>query len=114
MATKIVIQQPKPLVLAPGSDQWSTSICECDNLNDCECIFFMKITMDSRIFGYLIGKFLLLFLCMVTDFPHLVRQVALRSGAAHVSPASQPEIMENVSACLYWTVSASSHPSLWQ
>uniref|UniRef100_A0A672LL51 Plac8 onzin related protein 3 n=1 Tax=Sinocyclocheilus grahami TaxID=75366 RepID=A0A672LL51_SINGR len=29
MATKIVIQQPKPLVLAPGSDQWSTGICEC-------------------------------------------------------------------------------------
>ncbi|XP_067257160.1 cornifelin homolog B-like [Chanodichthys erythropterus] len=39
MATKIVIQQPKPLILAPGSDHWSTSICECDNLNDC-CFAF--------------------------------------------------------------------------
>uniref|UniRef100_A0A8C1HV39 Plac8 onzin related protein 3 n=3 Tax=Cyprinus carpio TaxID=7962 RepID=A0A8C1HV39_CYPCA len=39
MATKIVIQQPKPLVLAPGSDQWSTGMCECDNLNDC-CFAF--------------------------------------------------------------------------
>ncbi|KAK2913582.1 hypothetical protein Q8A67_001981 [Cirrhinus molitorella] len=39
MATKIVIQQPKPLVLAPGSDQWSSGVCECDNLNDC-CFAF--------------------------------------------------------------------------
>ncbi|KAK1797215.1 hypothetical protein P4O66_008596, partial [Electrophorus voltai] len=35
MATKMVIQQPKLLVVAPGSDQWSTSICECDTVNDC-------------------------------------------------------------------------------
>ncbi len=43
MATKMVIQQPKPLVLAPGSDQWSTGICECDNLNDCKCFLCLHI-----------------------------------------------------------------------
>ncbi|MCI4377253.1 hypothetical protein PGIGA_G00201500 [Pangasianodon gigas] len=35
MATKMVIQQPKPLVAAATSDQWSTSICECDSVNEC-------------------------------------------------------------------------------
>ncbi|XP_067308125.1 plac8 onzin related protein 3 isoform X2 [Pseudorasbora parva] len=39
MATKMVIQQPRPLVLAPGSNQWSTGICECDHLQDC-CFAF--------------------------------------------------------------------------
>ncbi|XP_058251437.1 cornifelin homolog B-like [Hemibagrus wyckioides] len=35
MATKMVIQQPRPIAVAPGSDQWTTSICECDNVNEC-------------------------------------------------------------------------------
>lgn len=42
MATKLVIQQPKPLMVAAASDQWSTSICECDNVNECNmcvCVY---------------------------------------------------------------------------
>ncbi|XP_065104612.1 cornifelin homolog B-like [Paramisgurnus dabryanus] len=35
MASKMIIQQPKPLVVSAASDQWSTSICECDNVNEC-------------------------------------------------------------------------------
>ncbi|KAL7875807.1 hypothetical protein AOLI_G00107700 [Acnodon oligacanthus] len=35
MASKMVIQQPKPLVVAATSDQWSTSICECESVNEC-------------------------------------------------------------------------------
>uniref|UniRef100_A0A4W4EJB2 Uncharacterized protein n=1 Tax=Electrophorus electricus TaxID=8005 RepID=A0A4W4EJB2_ELEEL len=31
----MVIQQPRPLVVAAASDQWSTSICECDSVNEC-------------------------------------------------------------------------------
>jgi len=38
MASKMVIQQPKPLVVSAASDQWTTSICECDNVNECECV----------------------------------------------------------------------------
>ncbi|XP_076843632.1 plac8 onzin related protein 4 [Brachyhypopomus gauderio] len=35
MATKMVIQQPKALVVSATSDQWSTSICECESVNEC-------------------------------------------------------------------------------
>uniref|UniRef100_A0AAR2KYM4 Plac8 onzin related protein 2 n=1 Tax=Pygocentrus nattereri TaxID=42514 RepID=A0AAR2KYM4_PYGNA len=35
MASKVIIQQPKPLVVDATSDQWSTSICECESVNEC-------------------------------------------------------------------------------
>lgn len=36
MATKMVVQQPKALVVSATSDQWSTSICECEGVNECK------------------------------------------------------------------------------
>ncbi len=49
MATKMVVQQPKPLLVAAASDQWNTSICECDNVNECE---FVCVYMLLWIFEY--------------------------------------------------------------
>lgn len=48
MASKMVIQQPKPLVVAAASDQWSSSICECDNVNECEfkCLYISVCACD--------------------------------------------------------------------
>ncbi|XP_041925741.1 cornifelin homolog B-like [Alosa pseudoharengus] len=40
MANRMVVQQPKPVVMSAGADQWTTSICECDNVNDCCFSFF--------------------------------------------------------------------------
>ncbi|KAJ8246852.1 hypothetical protein GJAV_G00256090 [Gymnothorax javanicus] len=38
MSTKMVIQQPKPFVVATSSNQWSSGICDCGK--DCpECCF---------------------------------------------------------------------------
>ncbi|XP_012686240.1 cornifelin homolog B-like [Clupea harengus] len=39
MAHRMVVQQPKPVIMAAATDQWTTSICECDNVNDC-CFSF--------------------------------------------------------------------------
>lgn len=42
MATKMVIDQPRPIVIAPSGEQWSSGICECDSICDCEfksCFF---------------------------------------------------------------------------
>ncbi|KAI5104543.1 hypothetical protein C0J45_6169 [Silurus meridionalis] len=35
MATKMVIDQPKPVIMSPAVEQWSSGICECDSICDC-------------------------------------------------------------------------------
>ncbi len=51
MATKMVVQQPKPLLVAAASDQWNTSICECDNVNECEfvCVYILVWIFEYKL-----------------------------------------------------------------
>ncbi|XP_047659392.1 cornifelin homolog [Tachysurus fulvidraco] len=39
MATKMVIDQPKPVISTPSVEQWSSGLCECDSICDC-CFAF--------------------------------------------------------------------------
>ncbi|XP_012686239.1 cornifelin homolog B-like [Clupea harengus] len=35
MASKMVVQQPKAVIMEAAPDQWNSSICECDNFHEC-------------------------------------------------------------------------------
>ena len=36
MASKMVVQQPKAVIMEAAPDQWNSSICECDNFHECK------------------------------------------------------------------------------